>query len=294
MRLVACAKCHAQYDVTKIQSAKIVCGCGADVENRSFTAIDAEIHRCGSCGATVEKDAVRCEYCRGNIVRDRTRLGLICPECYARNPGDSNFCTNCAVEFRPQVPLEDCDQLLCPVDGESKMVPRSIGGVVVQECMACNGLWVPGDEFNRLVDRAVAAQATLPSEGLGQRQKSVPARQVDPRVKYRKCPSCGDMMVRKNFGSRSGVIVDWCGQHGTWLDADELESIAKFVMDGGLKQPGNEARPRPDTPGDVMATYEFEKWTAGERKQRPWPTTKDETESVSSGLLEALVKFIGF
>jgi hypothetical protein len=45
-------------------------------------------------------------------------------------------------------------------------------------------------------------------------------------------------MQRKNFGKRSGVIVDWCGGHGTWLDKDELEQIATFIAAGGLREAG--------------------------------------------------------
>ena len=37
-------------------------------------------------------------------------------------------------------------------------------------------------------------------------------------------------MQRRNFRKRSGVIVDRCSEHGTWLDADELEQIAGFLM----------------------------------------------------------------
>ena len=44
-------------------------------------------------------------------------------------------------------------------------------------------------------------------------------------------------MQRRNFGRRSGVIVDWCGEHGTWLDANEMEDVASFVMRGGLERP---------------------------------------------------------
>jgi hypothetical protein len=43
-------------------------------------------------------------------------------------------------------------------------------------------------------------------------------------------------MVRKNFGRRSGIIIDWCGAHGTWLDANELEEIASFIIGGGLER----------------------------------------------------------
>lgn len=41
-------------------------------------------------------------------------------------------------------------------------------------------------------------------------------------------------MNRKNYGGRSGIIIDWCGPHGTWLDADELEEIATYIAEGGL------------------------------------------------------------
>jgi len=42
-------------------------------------------------------------------------------------------------------------------------------------------------------------------------------------------------MQRKNFAGHSGVVVDWCGSHGTWLDAHEMEDIAAFVLEGGLR-----------------------------------------------------------
>ncbi len=40
-------------------------------------------------------------------------------------------------------------------------------------------------------------------------------------------------MQRRNFRRSSGVIIDRCNKHGTWLDADELEQITGFVMSGG-------------------------------------------------------------
>ena len=40
-------------------------------------------------------------------------------------------------------------------------------------------------------------------------------------------------MQRRNFRKSSGVIIDRCNKHGTWLDADELEQITGFVISGG-------------------------------------------------------------
>jgi hypothetical protein len=64
-------------------------------------------------------------------------------------------------------------------------------------------------------------------------------------------------MPRKNWGQRSGVIVDVCSAHGIWFDADELAGVLRWVRDGGLEQPkpGEGARtmasppPAPLSPG---------------------------------------------
>ena len=32
------------------------------------------------------------------------------------------------------------------------------------------------------------------------------------------------------------MIIDWCAEDGTWLDADELEQIAVYITQGGLQR----------------------------------------------------------
>ena len=39
-------------------------------------------------------------------------------------------------------------------------------------------------------------------------------------------------MARRNYRKKSGVIIDTCSEHGVWLDADELEQIAGFILSG--------------------------------------------------------------
>jgi hypothetical protein len=58
-------------------------------------------------------------------------------------------------------------------------------------------------------------------------------------------------MNRVNFGPRSGVIVDVCGQHGSWFDAGELALALSFVAEGGLLAARDEeprSTPAPATP----------------------------------------------
>ena len=40
-------------------------------------------------------------------------------------------------------------------------------------------------------------------------------------------------MHRRNFGRKSGIIVDHCRPHGYWFDARELESVLRWVQKGG-------------------------------------------------------------
>jgi len=107
--------------------------------------------------------------------------------------------------------------------------------VPVRECQRCAGLWVPGEHFDALVKKAMDAARTNPTRGLvevAHRAEGAAA----AAVRYRDCPACGQPMHRKNFGRRSGIIVDWCRSDGTWLDAHELERVAAFVMSGALEQ----------------------------------------------------------
>lgn len=234
MRLVACPGCHAQFDVQDFSGTELRCHCGEIVPNVVHAGVDVEVHRCGSCGALIAPDAERCDWCRSAIVRDQTRLSLICPECYARNADDSRFCTGCGVEFRPQLPVaENQAALTCPCC-DCLMRVRGIGGVAVYECGQCLGLWVPGDHFDELVNRAIEAQRANPSHRLAVNAKT-PSASAFGKVVYRRCPVCSGTMQRKNFGRRSGVIIDWCGQDGTWLDAEELPAIAAFILSGGFR-----------------------------------------------------------
>jgi Zn-finger nucleic acid-binding protein len=50
---------------------------------------------------------------------------------------------------------------------------------------------------------------------------------------YRPCPVCSKLMHRRNFGRKSGVIVDQCRPHGFWFDVTELETVLQWVRTGG-------------------------------------------------------------
>ncbi len=234
MRLVACPNCHAQYDVSGVGDKEITCRCGSTIENRQLEGVDARIHRCGSCGAQVAADGESCSYCGSEIIRDTRKLSLICPECYGRNAENSRYCTACGVEFRPESLEDEGHELPCPCCG-CLMPVRSVGGVGINECPKCNGIWVPDNRFDHLIAKACeAARAERGPEARADRPRMSGANPVHNKVVYRTCPVCDAHMRRSNFRRRSGVIIDRCHRHGTWLDADELERIAGFILEGGM------------------------------------------------------------
>ena len=233
VRLIACHNCHAQFDVTHVVEKTFPCRCGEVLENKKLRPVDTKIHRCGSCGAHVRAEDEHCDYCGAAIVRDPRKLSLICPECYGRNADESRFCTACGVAFSPEPVHAEGFELPCPCCG-CLMPCRPVAGLHVNECPECNGIWAPKGKFEQLVARAIEARQNatpLQRFNINPRVKGAnPARQ---EVAYRKCPQCEAYMQRRNFQKSSGVIIDRCGEHGTWLDADELEQIAGFLLSGG-------------------------------------------------------------
>jgi Zn-finger nucleic acid-binding protein len=230
VKLVACPDCHAQYDVTDVHGDTFACRCGKQLRNQPPKAVDAAVRRCSACGAQVQEAEKDCSYCGAAVVRASGPLSLICPECFARNAEASRFCTACGVAFQPEPIPSGGPELACPAC-ELPMKPSRVSGVPVCECTECHGLWVPGENFEQLVHRATEARRAA---GGSPQPPRVQGGNPNARaVRYRKCPQCSAFMLRRNFRRSSGVVLDVCRQHGTWLDADEIEEIAGFILSGG-------------------------------------------------------------
>lgn len=289
MQLIACETCHAQYDVSNVAAETIDCRCGAVLANRPLVAVDAKIHRCAACGAAVGERAKSCDFCGASIVRegDPRKLSLICPECCARNANDARFCTACGVGFHPEPIPSNAVELGCPVC-DALMPAQSVAGIAVNECTSCGGLWVPGEHFDRLVTRAIEQRKQRdPSAALATPPRVKGANPAAQRVEYRRCPVCAAQMLRRNFRKSSGVILDVCAEHGSWLDADELEQITGFILSGGAPSPVFSESP-PKSRAEARATVEFARLRGLEELKRRRP---DEPLSLGAGVLK-LIKLL--
>jgi Zn-finger nucleic acid-binding protein len=246
-------------------------------------ASDQPTLRCGGCGGPLREDEKQCGFCGAAV---DASLSRICTECFARNEEDARFCTACGSACTGPLVAYGADPLPCPVCAVD-MPARMIGSFATNECPRCNGLFVPNDHFDALVDAAVAARRAKQIEMLVPEPRRNGANPVSQEVAYRRCPICEGHMQRRNFRQRSGVILDVCRDHGTWLDADELEQVAGFILTGGVDEaPSSAARK------EQRVSAEFTRILA-ERRQGVFAPAQPNDPSFLKTALEVLSNLLG-
>jgi Zn-finger nucleic acid-binding protein len=180
---------------------------------------DAASLHCPNCGAPVDPGLRRCPYCEARLAT------VSCPSCFGLMFDGTAFCPTCGA--RGARAAADASTAACP-DCKLPMRELRVGATAILECEKCDGVWVDGQTFEGLcADRE--AQAAVLHQYAGKPQPAA-------RVKYRPCVRCGKMMNRSNFARISGVVVDVCKGHGTFLDPGELHAIVQFIHGGGLER----------------------------------------------------------
>jgi Zn-finger nucleic acid-binding protein/predicted nucleic acid-binding Zn ribbon protein len=214
--------------------------------------MEAQTLHCQSCGAAVEEDDLQCPYCRSQLAT------LACPKCFGMVGVHASHCPRCGAAIERVAAA--ASTLVCP-GCRGALVATAVGGVSLDQCHACGGVWIGQHNFEQVAaDRAERGEVlgALPGEG-----PKVPV--ALGVVRYRPCPQCGKLMNRTNYGRISGVVLDVCKDHGLWFDRDELRQVLEFIEGGGLEksharqvQEEEERRrmPRPDLPAGAWTEVE--------------------------------------
>ncbi|MCB9832600.1 MAG: zf-TFIIB domain-containing protein [Planctomycetes bacterium] len=241
MRLIACAHCDRQYDVSHhAEGSRLRCVCG-----ESLTVVHHEPHepralRCPGCGAPFAPGSHHCSYCRIEIDPLQMSFSSLCPHCHARMAADASYCMDCGREIAPQILVPVAEGQACP-RCEGALVSRQIGGSSLIECSGCLGIWLPVASFEdacRNAEKRANLMAGLTSPvGASERPR--------PEFKYLRCLCCNDFMVPRNYGGKSGIILDVCGRHGVWLDAGELQAIVRWVESGAGREEDRSTSAKP-------------------------------------------------
>ncbi len=179
-----------------------------------------------------------------------------CVKCGAPLPPKSNICNYCGTlnetDLRALPGSEKegaANERLCPHCGVNlRSVELKLEGrFVIERCDRCFGLFFDPHELESLIDVSVSNVHGIDYERMAVLIEE--ERNIDPpSFKYVECPVCHKLMNRRAYGSRSGVVIDTCKNHGVWLDGGELSQLLKWAKAGGQlhdkDQKAEEARRR--------------------------------------------------
>jgi len=185
--------------------------------------MDAKTLHCQSCGAAVGENDLQCPYCKSQLAT------LACPRCFGMVAVNASHCSRCGAAIERVQGARSA--LTCP-GCQAPLVATAVGGVSLDQCHACGGVWVGQHNFEQIAaDRAERGEVlgALPGEG-----PRVPVQLG--AVRYRPCPQCAKLMNRTNYGRISGVVLDVCKDHGLWFDRNELRQVLEFIEGGGLEK----------------------------------------------------------
>jgi Zn-finger nucleic acid-binding protein len=233
--LVACPDCHRQFDATgRPVGSAFPCSCGATVTVPQPQAHDAAVVRCSSCGAPREGTEPACRFCGAEFTLHEQDLDTLCPGCMARVSGAARFCHHCGSPLLAGQAAAGESGYRCPAcAGGRPLASRRLGeaNVAFFDCSICGGLWLEKEVFEALSARARSGH--LPEGFGGGTPAETPAADAAHPIHYRPCVICGTLMNRRNYGRKSGVIVDVCARHGIWFDLHELDRLLLWIREGG-------------------------------------------------------------
>jgi Zn-finger nucleic acid-binding protein len=163
---------------------------------------------CSNCSAPLPSNSIICEYCK---TRNDTDLKGI--HHYTTHEIESaRTCPRCSISLRS--------------------IDLKINGkFLIERCDDCLGLFFDPGELEALLEATVSNVFDINRSKLDAINN-----QTNPdyaAVTYIKCPVCSKLMNRVNFGTKSGVIVDRCRDHGVWLDGGELRHLFEWMKAGG-------------------------------------------------------------
>lgn len=163
---------------------------------------------CCNCSAPLPPNSIQCEYCGS---RNDTDLKGI------------HYYTTHEIESKRTCPR--CNISLRTIDLQLD------GKFLIERCDECLGLFFDPGELEALLEATVSNVFSINRSQLDNINTTM--RATDYGEFYIKCPNCAKIMNRVNFGTKSGVIVDRCKEHGVWLDGGELRHLFEWMKAGG-------------------------------------------------------------
>jgi len=100
-------------------------------------------------------------------------------------------------------------------------------------CPGCDHVHVEAERIENLRETAERRYTPADVRALraeGQERKKAA---LERAVVYRRCPACGNQLLRRTYGELSFLLVHYCAAHGYWIHAGELAGMLDYVERGG-------------------------------------------------------------
>ncbi len=229
--IIECPRCRSRYDSTlKKPGAPISCRCGQTFYTPKLPSL-AKAVNCPNCGGSASPDQNKCDYCGVYLAFAR------CPSCFSIAPyRGAKFCAECGNSLTQPAKAvqESAHKFACPRCNAGKAGARSkiyletkkVGEYIVDSCTQCSGVWLDHTALDKILaqsNQQKSSQAVLGKSPV--KVSDLPRH----KVAYLACPECSEMMHRRNFAKRSGIIIDECTAHGIWFDKQELAAAIQFI-----------------------------------------------------------------
>jgi Zn-finger nucleic acid-binding protein len=106
----------------------------------------------------------------------------------------------------------------CPKCKGEDLTPATVGGVTVDRCPQCAGIWFDARELPRVL--------RLDSSEVRPLRGGRPDAARDEHAG--KCPRDGGRMTRVNSATNAEVVLETCLEcQGIWLDGGELDALRR-------------------------------------------------------------------
>lgn len=226
---------------------------------------------------------MKCAHCGGRLEGNLT----VCSFCGTRQDVDLSQVHHRDLGHAGSMPCPGCEATLNVIEFDLDPPIR------IERCESCFGMFFNPGELVALLEAKTNPLVWLDRRRLEEITENYG---YNHEVVYLKCPICGERMSHRNFGGRSGVVLDQCGAHGMWVEGGELRRLLEWWRAGGkhLHQQ-HEARKAARLHGvggrragsNRARTAETDAWRkfAAERAEPAYPSLSDAVYESFTGLL---------
>ena len=185
MVIITCLKCNRHVDTgTAVAGDVVKCRCGLGLMVPEGPAAAGKMN-CPACGAPVDPDLARCNYC------DTKLATVMCPSCFGTVFDGVKHCPHCGEALSERMVIHHGDETehKCPRCDDDLRI-EVVAGAPLERCPGCEGLWVDRETAERLYKhREQADPVRKMTKPQGPPRQEVDTQKVR-KEGYIKCPVC--------------------------------------------------------------------------------------------------------